>query len=73
MAYQPRTLAVAFVALLIGGCGRTGDSSHPVMTEAQHTHYHVHAVDASHEHSHPGDDLGGHTHTHQHPEDHSHQ
>ena len=37
------------------------------MVEAQHTHYHVHAVDASHEHAHSGHDaLGGHTHSHQH-------
>lgn len=64
-----RVWVVGVLTLAVGGCGGSGDAaSHAMMTEAQHSHYHVHAVDAAHEHTHPDDvALGGHVHSHQHP------
>jgi hypothetical protein len=48
------------------GCGTSKPGSSPVMVEAEHTHYHVHAVDASHDHSHADGMAGGHEHAHTH-------
>ena len=36
------------------------------LDQAQHAHYHLHAVGVSHEHVHHGSDSGGHAHDHVH-------
>jgi hypothetical protein len=59
-------LVTGLMALLAMGCG--GESSAPIMVESDHSHYHVHGVDASHEHSHGDDTVGGHAHSHRHSE-----
>jgi hypothetical protein len=61
------TFALGLLIFITTGCGGA-ETSAPVMTEPKHSHYHVHAADASHEHSHADDKLGGHEHSHQHPE-----
>jgi hypothetical protein len=59
-------LSAGLLVIMATGCGGE-DSAGPIMTEAEHRHYHVHAVDASHEHAHGEDGaLGGHEHSHQH-------
>jgi hypothetical protein len=63
-----RVLVIGVLTLVVGGCDGSDNSSQAIMTEAQHSHYHVHAADASHEHVHEKDAaLGGHVHSHQHP------
>jgi hypothetical protein len=59
-------IAVSVLALVASGCGDGTASSRGIMTEADHSHYHVHAVDASHDHSHADGAVGGHEHAHQH-------
>ena len=67
VTYQRTALIVGLLTLAVCGCSRgTNETLEPgMMNEAEHTHYHVHAVDATHEHTHSA--LGGHTHTHKHP------
>jgi hypothetical protein len=66
-------LAIAIWPLVASGCGGSSATVEPgIMEETQHSHYHVHAVDASHGHTHPGlDAFGGHTHPHAHLHRHS--
>jgi hypothetical protein len=68
MSLKPHATFVAGLSMLIAtGCGGANPSD-PVMGEKEHSHYHVHAIDASHEHSHEDDGIiGGHVHSHQHP------
>ena len=68
--YLHPTLVIGFIAFAISGCdGSSSSLSQAIMTDAQHSHYHVHAVDASHEHTHSDNaEFGGHVHSHQHPE-----
>lgn len=63
-----RMSVIGVLTLAVGGCGGSDTSSEAIMVEALHSHYHVHAVDAAHEHTHPGNSVfGGHEHSHQHP------
>lgn len=66
--WSERLLATACLASCILGCGGSKDTSKRlIMTEGQHAHYHVHAVDVEHGHMHPSEGvIGGHAHMHQH-------
>jgi hypothetical protein len=67
-SHQHKTLVLGVLALVISGCSDSDKTLSPgVMGQAEHSHYHVHAVDAAHEHTHP-DQLGGHSHSHKHPD-----
>jgi hypothetical protein len=59
-------MVLSMLAVVASGCGDNSASSRSIMTEADHSHYHVHAVDASHDHSHADGAVGGHEHAHQH-------
>ena len=67
MEVGSRRMALAALLCSVASCSetliphRTG-----ALDQAQHTHYHVHAVDVSHEHIHGGSDTGGHAHDHVH-------
>lgn len=54
------------VAVLVPGCGSpiTDASGERIMTDAKHTHYHVHGPDTDHGHAHTDFSAGGHTHEH---------
>jgi hypothetical protein len=69
MSWRWGLLAVGFLTLVAGGCGSADQAlSPPIMDQSRHTHYHVHAADASHEHSHADGAVGGHEHSHEHGE-----
>ena len=54
-------VAVAFVM----GCGSSPNTPNDkVMTDARHSHYHVHGAGIDHGHTHPEFVNGGHTHEH---------
>src|SRR5688500_10371781 len=61
-----RISAVVLLILFATGCGSSDATTRPIMTEAQHSHYHVHAPDVKHDHTHPEGVVGGHSHAHQH-------
>jgi hypothetical protein len=70
MTFPYRILVV--LSFGASGCGASDDAaSRAVMTETQHTHYHVHGVDVSHDHTHQAlDEFGGHVHSHEHSNEH---
>jgi hypothetical protein len=68
ISHSFRTVAAGWLTFLAGGCGGT-DTSAPIMVEPMHSHYHVHAVDASHQHSHADGAMVGHVHSHQHADE----
>lgn len=51
---------------LMGCSPATSDTAEvPVMNQARHTHYHVHAPGVDHGHAHADFVAGGHTHEHE--------
>jgi hypothetical protein len=60
-------LMAAVMAVIGNGCGTSKPVTSPVMVEAKHSHYHVHAADVAHDHTHAGGAaVGGHAHVHSH-------
>lgn len=54
------------VAILVSGCGSPAadTAGERIMTDAEHSHYHVHGPNVDHGHTHADFTAGGHTHEH---------